>query len=126
MKKLIPLATILITCFGFIAVEAQADRGKDPNVPCVVVTGATKETKVVVYRAGDDRRYKEFLRVSLSELKKHPERSPLLQRNDIVDVGPAGILIPPTSPPPKFDAPRFDKRPTDPSTDRVKSGIATL
>jgi len=255
MKKLILLATILIVCLGFIAVEAQVDRGQDPNVPCVVVTGAVnmpmrfelkeqrrvrvleavmfaggwtktaagtirlirteqpcyaeawahkvwpdhplkitelsgfqvardrtwndesanpylnpgdvvlvvesdpvfisgrvanpqtiyfkeplnlsraialaggavganKETKVVIYRAGADNHYKELLRVNLNELKKHPERSPLLQRNDIIDVGPAGILIPPTSPP-KFDAPPFDKRPTDPSPDRVKSGIAT-
>ncbi|HEX3083324.1 MAG TPA: SLBB domain-containing protein [Pyrinomonadaceae bacterium] len=251
MKKLIPLATILITCFGFIAVEAQVDRAKDPNVACVVVTGAvnmpmrfelkeqrrvrvleavafaggltkyaggtirlirteqpcyaeawahkawpdhplkitelttgdtlrgdensnpylnpgdvvlvvasdpiyvsgnvakpqtiyfketpnllraialaggavgaTRETKVVIYRAGDDRHYKELLRVSLSELKKHPERSPVLQRNDIIDVGPAAFSIPPPSPP-KFDAPPSDSRPTGPAPDRVKSGIAT-
>jgi protein involved in polysaccharide export with SLBB domain len=253
MKKLIPLGILLVTCLGFIAVQAQVDRGKDPNTPCVVVTGAvhmplrfelkqrpvrvleavviaggwtkyatgtiklirteqpcyaeawahkvwpdhplkitelatglttnaitwndektnpylnsgdvvlvvesdpiyvsgnvanprtinfteppsllkaiaiaggpvraTSETKVVIYRAGDDGRYKEFLKINYSELRKHPERSPLLQRNDIIDVGPAGILIPPTSPP-KFDSPPFDSRPTGPSPDRAKSGIA--
>ena len=251
MNKLVWLTPILIACFGCLAVEAQADRDKDPNVPCVVVTGAvrrplrfelkqrpvrvhealafaggptqhaagtikllrteqpcyaeawahkvwpdrppkttelsikgvtrgdgnanpylnpgdvvlvaesdpiyvsgrvatpraiyfkqvpsllnaialaggavgaTSETQIVIFRAGDDRRDKEFLRINLSELKKHSKRSPLLQTNDVIDVGPAGILFPPMSPP-KFDSPPFDYRPADPATDRAKNRIATL
>ena len=250
MNKFVPLMILLIDCFGGTAVEAQVDRAKDPNTPCVVIAGAvhqpmrfqlkartprvlealafaggfterasgtiklirtgepcyqeawahkvwpdhpltvtelavadvvrgiesanpylssgdvvlvvesdpiyvsgrvatpraiyfkqvpsllnaialaggavgvTGDTEVVIFRAGDDRRYSEFLRINLGELNKHPKRSPLLHANDIIDVGPAGILIPPMSPP-KFDSPPFDYRPS-PSPNRAKNGIATL
>jgi protein involved in polysaccharide export with SLBB domain len=83
----------------------------------------TSETKVVIYRAGDDNRYKEFLRIKYSDLKEHPERSPLLLRNDIIDVGPAGLLVPP-SPPPR-DSPPFDIRPF-PQRHQVSAGMSTL
>jgi protein involved in polysaccharide export with SLBB domain len=251
MNKLVLLMILLIGCFGCTAVKAQVDRGKDPNAPCVVVTGAvntplrlelkgkplrvhealafaggmtayaagtiklirteqpcyseawahkawpdrplkvtelafrdiargeantdpylipgdvvlvaesdpiyvsgrvvnprtinftkppsllkaiaiaggpvsvTSETKIVIYRAGDDRRYKEFFRINYSELRKHPEGAPLLQRNDIVDVGPTGILTPRTSPPTR-DAPPFDIRPPIPLLHQVGPGISTL
>jgi len=78
------------------------------------------ETKVVIFRAGGDGRYKEFFRINLSELKKHPKRSPLLHGNDIVDVGPSGIIR--RMNPPIFDSPPFDNRP---SPDRAKSWIPT-
>ena len=83
---------------------------------------ATSETKVLIYRPGDDGRYKEFLRVNLSELRKHPKRAPGLHALDIIDVGPAGILIPSNSPP-RFDSPPFDYRP---ASIRARNGIATL
>ena len=87
--------------------------------------GAKGDTEVVIFRAGDDRRYKEFLRMNLIELNKHPKRSPLLHATDIIYLGPAGNLIPPMSPP-KFDSPPFDYRPASPSPDRAKNGIAAL
>ena len=87
--------------------------------------GVTGDTEVVIFRAGDDRRYKEFLRMNLIELNKHPKRSPLLHATDIIYLGPAGNLIPPMSPP-KFDSPPFDYRPASPSPDRAKNGIAAL
>jgi protein involved in polysaccharide export with SLBB domain len=85
---------------------------------------STSDTKIAIYRPGADNRYKEFLRISYSDVKKHPERAPLLRRNDIIDVGPAGIV--PSLSPPKFDVPPFDYRPKGLSPDRVKSGVATL
>src|SRR5437016_6202423 len=40
MNKFVPLMILLIARFGCTVVEAQIDRGKDSNAPCVVVAGA--------------------------------------------------------------------------------------
>ena len=85
--------------------------------------GVLSETKLVVYRAGDDGRYREVLRIDLAELTKHPKRSPALQPNDIIDVGPAHFQVPMT--PPKFDSPP-NYRPTKPSPDNGTNEIAKL
>jgi protein involved in polysaccharide export with SLBB domain len=87
--------------------------------------GVTGDTEVVIFRAGDDKGYKEFVRINLSELNKHPKRSPLLHATDIIYLGPAGNLVPPKSPL-RFDSPPFDYRPASPSAIRARNGIATL
>lgn len=80
---------------------------------------ATSETRVVILRPGDDKHYKEFLSISLGELKQHPKRNPMLRANDIVTVGPIRSLIPPS--PPKYDSPPLFNRPAVPATNRVQS-----
>jgi len=84
--------------------------------------GITGDTEVVIFRAGDDRGYKEFVRINLSELNRHPKRSPLLHATDIIYVAPAGNLVPPKSPP-RFDSPPFDYRPANPAPNRASTGL---
>jgi protein involved in polysaccharide export with SLBB domain len=75
------------------------------------VTTTAKDIRVVIYRAGPDGRYAEYLRIDLNELKKNPSRDPVLHPRDILDVGPTGILAPP-------NWPQFDTKPPVPVPNR--------